>query len=261
MSLAEVAAAASAAVKPIAVLLLGAVVLAGCASDGDLGDPVERRFTWVDHISGGDIRRACAAGEGIGRYRFVEFRNRAEQMRLYDLTPDPQGGAELRSHVLKTRMDPTAWPVFTDPLKPWRGEIVETRLSAETAEAIRADAHAGGLTDPPPAGRTLASRSFFWLVSACTAADGFAFQVWEWPSDGYRDRRFAELLHAADETGVALNEPPADLARIVNAVNPQAIATQSAARHFEHYDLTVEAEGVAIGRSYLPDPSRGPKDD
>ena len=251
--------------KPLAGLLVGAAVLAGCAAAGDVSNPLERRLTWIDHISGGDIRRDCAAGEGVGRYRFVEYRNRAEQVRLYDLTPAVEGGtgsgaAMLRSHVLKARIDPTNWAIFSDPLKPWRGEVVESRLSGETAEAIRADARDGGLGDPPPVGRTLASRSFFWLVSACLEGQDFAFQVWEWPSEGYRDRAFADLLHEADATGVALNAPPEEEERILNPVNPRAGAMQSSADVYEHYDLTVEAEGVAIGRSY-PERSQGPATD
>lgn len=247
--------------KPLAALLVGAVVLAGCAAQGDVSNPLDRRLSWIDHISGGDIRRACAAGEGVGRYRFVEYRNRAEQVRLYDLTPSGEGAAAvLRSHVLKARIDPTNWAIFSDPLRPWRGEIVESRLSSATAEAIRADARAGGLADPPPVGRTLASRSFFWLVSACLEGEGFVFQVWEWPSEGYRDRAFADLLHGADATGVALNAPPEQEGRIVNPVNPRAGAIQSSADVYEHYDLTVEAEGVAIGRTY-PERSQGPAAD
>eukprot|EP00752_Nemacystus_decipiens_P001154 g1154.t1 len=168
------------------------LLLAACASGGDVSNPLERRLTWIDHVSGGDLRRACEAGDVSVRdaYRFVEFRDRAVQVRLYDLRPagDGSGDAVLRSHVLKATIDVKRWRVTDDILEPWRGRVAESRIDAATADAIRADARAGGLGAPPPVGRTLASRSFFWLASACLS-DGaggqrFAFQVWEGGSPG-----------------------------------------------------------------------------
>ncbi|MEQ8604660.1 MAG: hypothetical protein RIB45_15205 [Marivibrio sp.] len=228
-------------------LLLSAVIFAGCAGDGNVANPLDRRATWIDHISGGDIRRACAAGEAVGQRRFVEFRNRAEQVRLYNLTPAQDGGALLQSHALTGGVRLNQWPAFTDVLDPWRGTIVESRLSAQQAAAIEADARAGGLLQPPPVGRKLASRSYFWLVSACTEGQGFALQVWEWPSQGYRERSFADLLHEADATGVPLNPPPKTAERIVNRLGGGSVTGEET---FPHYDLIVREDRVEIGRTY-----------
>ncbi|MCR9218977.1 MAG: hypothetical protein NXI21_02005 [Alphaproteobacteria bacterium] len=237
-----------------------ALLLAGCASGGDVSNPLERRLTWIDHISGGDLRRACAAGDASVRdlHRFVEFRDRAVQVRLYDLRPagDGSGDATLRAHALKAMIDVKRWRVTDDILEPWRGQVAESRIDAATADAIRADARAGGLGAPPPAARRLASRSFFWLVSACLpdgeAGQRFAFQVWEWPEPGYRTRPFADLLHAADATGVPLNPLPAEATRRVNRPDPKGWEPGARQRSFVHYDLIVTDAGVTIGRSYPP---------
>ena len=244
------------AVRGVAILLGAAVLLAACASDGSIDNPVERRFSWFDYISGGDLRRACASGSPAaqGAYRFVEYRNRAEQVRIYELRPGAGGGegARLRAHVLEGPIRFSRWPLFTDPLHPWQGEKAETRLGEAQVQAIASDAAEGGLLEPPPVGRTLASRSFFWLVAACREGTGFAFQVWEWPDAGYRGRDFAEILHGADPTGIPLNPLPAGEGRLENAVHPGVQEQRTGHSAYEHYDLIVGDAGVSVGRSYPP---------
>jgi hypothetical protein len=238
--------------------LIGAIavlILAGCASDGSVSNPFERRATWVDYISGGDIRRGCEAGDPAaqGVYRFVEYRDRLDQVRLYDLRSPAEAsdGALLRAHVLTGSTAVHRWRLFEDPLQPWRGDITEAPVDVETAAAIRADARAGGLAvRPPPEGRVLASRSYFWLVSACLPDEGFAFQIWEWPDEDYRTRRFAELLHAADATGVGLNRPPAQEERLRNPSVSRAWEPDRADSVFPDYDLIVTPNGVRMGQSY-----------
>lgn len=239
----------------LVLLMLGA-----CAGDGRLDNPIDRRATWFDHISGGDIARGCRAGTvPAGSYRFVEFRDRAAQVRLYDLTPGaptPDAGSEmtahLSAHVLEGPIRIGGWPVLEDPLRPWQGVGAETEIPAARAAEIARDALAGGLDAPAPDGRVLASRSYFWLAAACLEDGRFAFQVWEWPDAGYRDRSFAEILHAADPTGIPLNAPPALETRLTNSAVPRVQAARTGYSRYTHYDLIVEPDGVRIGRSYAP---------
>ncbi|MBP5857066.1 hypothetical protein KAJ83_08600 [Marivibrio halodurans] len=242
-------------------LSVGLVFLAlgACAGDGRLDNPFDRRATWFDHISGGDIARGCRAGTvPAGTYRFTEFRNRAEQVRLYDLSsvPSPQASdgisAHLSVHVLEGPIRIGGWPVLEDPLRPWQGVGAETGIPAERAAAITRDARAGGLEEPAPEGRILASRSYFWLVAACLEGGRFAFQVWEWPDAAYKDRAFAEILHALDPTGIPLNTPPVGETRLTNSIVPRVQAAQTGYSRYTHYDLIVEPDGVRTGRSYAP---------
>ncbi len=241
---------------------LGGLVLlvaAGCASQGAIDNPVVRRATWVDYISGGDIRRACQAKEPgtVGRYRFVEFRNRAEQVRVYDVYPEPdRDGARLEAQVLGGggRIGSDTRLSLSDPLAPWQPVQATTHLRPETLAALNDAVEADGLGEPPPVDRTLASRSYFWLAAGCGAGHSFGFQAWEWPSARYKALTFPRLLYEADRTGVARHPFPETETRQVNYGDRTRQDRINSRDNYTHYDLIVQENGVAMGRVYMRNP-------
>ena len=70
------------------VLLLVVFALSGCAqaTTGEVSNPLERKWTWIDFISAGDVRRACEPG-APDRMRFVLNADRSRQVRIYDVDP------------------------------------------------------------------------------------------------------------------------------------------------------------------------------
>lgn len=232
----------------------GLAVLAGCASQGSIDDPLTRRTTWFDFISGGDLRRACEADKAnaVGSYRFVEFRNRADQVRVYEIEPIrvASRGATLRGQVVFGKAVIDRLNLFTEPLRPWNPETGERELSRAQLARIEEDLRSRGLGTGPPVGRDLASRSYFFLVSACRRDEGFDFQVYEWPDADYRRSDFAEILHLNDPTGVAFNDLPEMEERLVNYADWSRQRAATGDSTFHHYDLTVTETGVSPGRTY-----------
>jgi|GEM_PF-857071 hypothetical protein len=233
------------------LVLIGLAILAGCASQGSISNPFERRAVWVDYISGGDIRRACAQGtlRPGSAYRFVEYRNRADQVRVYEARADDGHAPALQVRVLRGGIRLDGWSPFTDPLQPFRGTEGSARLTDTQFATIKTQARADGLMTAPPVDRKIASRSYFWLASACTG-DGFAFQVWEWPAQDYRNLAFADTLHELDPTDLALNPAPQGDERLVNSPDRQRQRQLTGDDPFPHYDLIVQETGVSLGRSY-----------
>ncbi|MBO6837270.1 MAG: hypothetical protein JJ878_20885 [Alphaproteobacteria bacterium] len=192
----------------LATVLTG--LIAGCTSNGEIDNPVQRRATWFSFLSGDDIAAECEAS-GRERYRLTYIADREIQVRIYDIDADMPPKPQLRTRVMQVAA--SEWfplPVLEDPSRPFRPYDTVTTLSEEDMTAIRDDLlNAGWSTQPPPIGRKIASHSYAWLVAGCR--DGaFSFQVWEYPDAEFDALAFPAVLFAAENSGIDVVPPPTD---------------------------------------------------
>ncbi len=245
-------------------VLLASVLLQGCSSQGKIVNPFERRLVWFSHISGEDVRTGCTDATP-DRYRLTYYANRARQVRVYevnlppensdgDLVPPstgagiPDGLVAVAVDVLDGPVDFTRVPIIDDILRPWKPKRREFTITPDVMQEIRFDMIESGVTKGAPVGRVLASPSFFWLAAACI--DGaFYFQVWEHPDPDFRALAFPTILFGRDGSSVPPLIAPAGEERIVNYTDPrrQELVHRDI---YNHYDLIVEAQGVATGNTY-----------
>lgn len=197
-------------ISKLATSLTGLALLAGCASSGEIDNPLQRRATWFSFISGEDIASECVAS-GRERYRLTYIADRDIQVRIYDIDAETSPAVQLRSRIMTVAAsDWFPLPILTDPSRPFRPYDSVTNLSDADFETIEADLlQAGWSTQPPPVGRKIASHSFSWLVAGCRNGE-FSFQVWEYPDPAFQDLKFPDLLFAADTSGIRLAPLPTD---------------------------------------------------
>ena len=230
-----------------AMALIGVAALTGCAgsSTGEIDNPVLRRATWIDFISAGDIRRTCDAGSP-GRIRFVLNANRAEQVRIYDLSI---ADASLRTRVLTPKLPINEIQLNDSITRFFNPTDMIVRLSESDAGAILA-AYRADLAAPRSAAPTdLLSEWHFWLVGACL--DGvFDYEACVSPDPGFRALAFPAPLLAGDVTGIPLNRPPAGPRLTLLDYNP---ARQQG---FDHYILHLRDNRVILGQNYGQDRSQ-----
>lgn len=174
--------------------------LAGCAyRDGDIGDPVTRKFHWFSFVAGEDIRSTCQAGTP-DRYRLVYNGIYDEQLRIYELDSLRR---LLAVHVVQ--QGKAARLGSDDLLGPWRAEERKVPLDQATYDRLVAEFAASAMFAPPPVGLDLPSRSFYWTAAICK--DGqYGFTAWKYPSAVFDKIAFAQSLFALDPTGVPVNE-------------------------------------------------------
>ncbi len=227
-------------------LLLSVFVLAACtqASSGEIANPLERRWTWIDFIGAGDIRRECRPGSA-DRVRFVLNADRSKQVRAYDF--DPAAGT-LRTRVHRTRVAFSAFRIdrsFFSHFTPVDDTVrLEEGAAARITEALAAD-RAGKVVPPPD---PLLTEWHFWLVGACM--DGtFTFDVWVSPDAEYRALRFPAELLSHDISNVPLVTKGAERRLGLHDYNP---ARQDA---FSHYLLHLREDRVVLGQNYGEDRS------
>ncbi|MBB4264548.1 hypothetical protein [Roseospira visakhapatnamensis] len=196
----------------MAVVALG--VLAGCASSGDIADPVTRKLTWFSFLNGDDIRATCAPGAPL-RVRLVHNADYMVRVRVYDLVeppPAPQGPPP-GSLVLMTRvLGPTPASLTVDPaapglaLAPLGGRVARRVIGPGDAARLRAALEADGLDGGPPTVRRLDSHEFWWLAVGCL--DGrMRIQAWADPDPGYAALTAPARLRALDGTGIPIRTP------------------------------------------------------
>jgi len=195
-------------VRTGAHLAAGLMVLAGCASVGDVSNPAARKVTWFSYLNGDDLRAGCGPG-APARFRFVYNGVYIEQVRTYDIQTGPIGSD---NHMLRYRViGPTdVGTVFVgeplDVFAPGRGRIGEVRLADRDMDDLDAALAAGGFFDMAPKGLALASEDFYWLASACVGGR-FVFNAYRWPGPRYEGAQFPDLLLAWDGSGVPVNPP------------------------------------------------------
>lgn len=194
----------------ICIFAVLAASVTGCASDGEIDNPVQRRATWFSFISGQDIAAECEA-TGREQYRLTYIADRDIQVRIYDIdaevTPDPQ----LRSRVLTVAAsDWFPLPLFEDPTRPFRPRDRVANLSETELDAFRTRLVADGWSsEPPPIGREIASNSFTWLAAGCRNGT-FSFQVWDYPDPEFLNLTFPEVLFISDPSDVPVAPYPDD---------------------------------------------------
>ena len=181
-------------------LVLGLSV-AACSYQGDIDDPL------FSYLNGDDIRAACVLGSPA-RYRLIYNADYDEQLRSYEVTGTPGGGAMLTARVLGASGLVVNRISFADLMGWARWTKSETTLSAEQLGSLDAALERSGAFDPAPAGLRLFSKETYWVSNLCR--DGvFSFNAWRYPSQRYYALLFHEVLFSLDETGVAVREPVA----------------------------------------------------
>jgi hypothetical protein len=197
-------------------------------------NPLTRSFYWFRYVAGTDIRERCASG-GLNHIRLVYNAQWNEQVRAYDVALKADGSAGLIVRVLANIGDVSSIEMrdIGGLLDPWRGKRAEARLGpADVARLTGALLTSGGF-GPPPAGVELYSNDYWWTVASCR--DGrWGFAAYHYPTDRFARVRFADVLFAADATGVPVSMPR-DL--------PPAIFRGDRARHWR----------LAVGRDGLRD--------
>ena len=194
-------------------VLAAALLLAGCAYQGDIDNPANIKATWYSYLNGDDIRAACTENSGR-RYRLVYNADYNEQIRSYELVGAGDGGSEdggagrLTARVQGPSGLRLSQFSFSDPLGWARWTKSVTALSAGQLAGLDAALEKSGAFDPAPLGLRLFSKETYWVSSLCR--DGvFTFNAWRFPSDRYEALSFDELLFSLDETGVAVRAPVA----------------------------------------------------
>ena len=228
----------------VSALLIAASLLTGCTAQsiGEIDNPVLRRATWIDFISAGDIRRNCAIG-AADRARFVLNANRAEQVRIYDLSTADNS---LRIRVLTPKLPINEIQLDDTITRFFNPTDVTVRLSERDAAIIMA-AYRDDKGGPKSATPTeLLTEWHFWLVGACV--DGkFDYTAWVNPDADFRALRFPAPLLGRDITGIALNRPPSGRRLTVRDYNPER------QQGFDHYILHLRDNRVVLGQNYGQD--------
>lgn len=224
--------------------LVIASFLAGCAgmSTGEIDNPVLRRATWPDFISAGDIRRACRAGSS-DRIRFVLNANRAEQVRIYDLSTADKS---LRIRVLTPKVSVNEIKLNNTITRFFNPTDETVRLSERDAtlilRAFRDDLAEERAAIPDE----LLTEWHFWLVGACM--DGkFEFDTWLYPEADFLALNFPKPLLRRDISNVAVNQPPVEGRLKRNEYNPKR------QQGFDHYVLHLRDDRVILGQNYGQD--------
>src|SRR5262249_39373657 len=93
-----------------------------------------------------------------------------------------------------------------DLLAPWRWHAAVVALSPAELDRLRLSLADSGFFAGPPVGLVLHSKDFYWAASGCR--DGkFYYHAWVHAQGQFRDAAFAEVLLAADPTGITINPP------------------------------------------------------
>lgn len=186
---------------------LGAALLLGSCTYGDMGNidnPAVRRMQWFSYAKGEDIQAACVEG-APERYRLIynaDFRN---QVRAYEITADGGDGA---FYIARSVPGGAALANFTvtDTHGWWRWYKSEAALDASMLNDLRTRLVDDGYFDRRGGQVRLSSYDYYWLVTGCV--DGkFESGAWTNAQTQLLKLRFAELLFALDETGLAVAPP------------------------------------------------------
>lgn len=219
----------------IAGVLLG---LSACASQGPTDNPVLRIGTWFSYLNGDDLRAACVPG-APARYRLVYNADYDQQVRTYDVVPVVGGeGATLEQRVFASGADVRGFKL-SDPGGMLRGERASTRLAPAEVAALDAALGESGFDRPAPAGRTLFSNSFYWIVQACRGGR-FQFNAYTPEDRGYAGMPFPAVLERLDRTGVPFNQPrTANDFKAVRPAKPNDLYTV-------YFELRVGPNGLVL---------------
>jgi hypothetical protein len=188
-----------------------ALAAAGTASaqraDRNVDLPVLRSLSWFGYVGGDDIRTACQPGTR-SHIRLIYNALWTEQVRAYDLFPQPDGTAGLDVGVLADQGNVATLSIGNglDITNPWRMKKGQRLLNARETRDLMAALQASAAFGPPRDGLRLPDNDFWWAVSSCR--DGaWGFQAYHYPTDGFANVKFADLLWSFDEVRVPINKP------------------------------------------------------
>ncbi len=221
--------------RALGLAWLALAVLAGCAYEGAIDQPVTIKATWFSYLNGDDIRAACTEG-APSWYRLVYNGNYEEQLRSYEVVADGTGGAYYKARVQNgSGLDLTKFSFGNlQAMAGWT--TVQIRLIPVDLAALERALEASGAFGPAPVGLRLASEQFYWVASLCR--DGrFHFNAWLYPSARAAGLRFPQVLLGHDGTRIAVNPPRevAGIERIRRTVKGQGGP--------QHFDLEVGENG------------------
>lgn len=191
---------------PRLVLAVTLFALVGCA-EGDISNPIARKFNWFHYVAGDGLRENCKPG-GLDQYRLVYNADWNEQVRAYDVRASAlnDGSAILFTQVFGGYGSNVSSFTLNDPFSAASGSSGQVRLTPDQYRAFVQALDASGFGQPAPTGLRLDSWDFYWVVSACVNGQ-FHFNAWRAPSPGFDALQFPGLLFAADGTGIPPNPP------------------------------------------------------
>ncbi len=176
-----------------------ALLLGGCASIGANQGVLTRKVTWFSYLNADDIRETCKPGSSE-RIRMVYNADYDQHVRTYDLSVDDKtGAANLTIRVMQAaKLSDFS---FSDLLAPWRGIHKDVALTPKQSTRLQGRITRSGAFEPPQAGLSLSSDSFYWLVSGCHEGRGFlnAFPI---SGADTPTPDFVPMLQEFDKTGV-----------------------------------------------------------
>jgi hypothetical protein len=186
------------------LLMLGAAAPAVAQrTDRGVDQPVVRSFNWFGHVGGEDIRAACQPGTR-SHIRLVYNALWEEQVRVYDVFPQPDGTAGLDIGVLADQGNVAQLLLSTagDVTAPWQMKKGQRLLSAAETTDLMGALQASAAFGPARDGLRLPDNDFWWTVSSCRNGV-WGFQAYHYPTDGFA----TEKLYAWDNVPVAINKP------------------------------------------------------
>lgn len=233
--------------------LVATLLISGCAYEGRFNDPVARRVTWFDLISGGDIKRACKP-ESAFAARFVRYANRLKEVRILDVTPEAEG-YRLTSRMLPGDGDISKNFPLPNPFAPWTPVEETVSLSAGDVSSLKGDLDADRKTSQVDGQAIYPSIGHFWIASVCDNGR-FRIDSWGYPEIDIESLKFAKDLKGLDPIVPGIPAPdPSDPVTVKDFIRA------SGGSHIETgflYDLKVTQDGVSFARIYdAPGTDRG----
>ncbi len=183
----------------LSTVMLG---LVGCASVGSISNPIERKFTWLSYIQGGDFSELCSPTRP-NQYRLVYNGVYTEQLRTYDLSASGDLAVRVIGPAYLNEME-ISNP--SDLLNPWRGHSASRLLTPDQVDLLVDTLEQDGAFGPPAEGLELSSKGFFWTIAACHGG-AYHFTALSWPSPAWDKARFDDVVFALDPSSVAVNPP------------------------------------------------------
>ena len=190
-----------------ALAFAAAIPASAQRADRNVDLPIVRSVSWFGYVGGDDIRAACQPG-ARSHIRLIYNALWEEQVRSYDLFPQPDGTAGLNVGVLADQGNVATLSIGNglDITNPWRMKKGQRQLSAGDMRDLLGALQASAAFGPPRDGLRLPDNDFWWAVSSCR--DGvWGFQAYHYPTDGFANVKFADRLWAFDEVSVPISKP------------------------------------------------------
>ena len=197
----------SLSVVAFALALAAAIPASAQRADRNVDLPILRSLSWFGYVGGDDIRAACQPGTR-SHIRLIYNALWEEQVRSYELFPQPDGTAGLNVGVLADQGNVAALSISDglDLISPWRMKKSQRQLSAGEMRDLLGALQASAAFGPPRDGLRLPDNDFWWAVSSCR--DGvWGFQAYHYPTDGFANVKFSDRLWAFDEVRVPVSKP------------------------------------------------------